>query len=265
MPVFLENFLFFFFFFFFWHSVTLSRSCNPKRVNLVKQKAQETVLTRFQIVFYLNIYLCKQTKGKKKKLFFVRCCRLVSYPQSSVQMPVQRGGLQVREEEQSRFLSVFWNHTSLRFTAPQHVDQCPGQTRLQSRSRCLRREERQKGMLPLPCHPFRVTVPNFCFHTFCKYSFELFGSVVFIIIIFPTLRKWLQKNTDQDRLFYFTFSYFFFPFPIEPKGNPILNHLPPPTHSFFYSKLKMAIPYYSHNGRDSVCVWLCVICLLFFF
>ena len=59
-------------------------------------------------------------------------------------------------------------------------------------------------------------------------------------------------------------SYFFFPFPIEPKGNPILNHLPPPTHSFFYAKLKMAIPYYSHNGRDSVCVWLCVICLLFF-
>ena len=75
-----------------------------------------------------------------------------------------------------------------------------------------------------------------------------------------------KKNTDQDRLFYFTFSYFFFPFPIEPKGNSIPNHLPPPTHSFsFYAKLKMAIPYYSHNGRDSVCVWLCVICLLFFF
>lgn len=71
MPVFLENFLFFFFFFFFWHSVTLSRSCNPKRVNLVKQKAQETVLTRFQIVFYLNMYLCKQTKGKKKKSYFL--------------------------------------------------------------------------------------------------------------------------------------------------------------------------------------------------
>ena len=184
MPVFLENFLFFFFFFFL-HSATLSRSCNPKRVNLVKQKAQERDSPNQVSDNFLFKHVPLQTnKGKKKKVFFVCCCRLVSYPQSSVQMPVQRGGLQVREEEQSRFLPVFWNHTSSRFTAPQHVNQCPGQTRLQSRSRCLWREKRQKGMLPLPCHLFRVTVPNFCFHTFCKYSFELFGSVVFIIIMF---------------------------------------------------------------------------------
>lgn len=73
---FFRKFSFLLLFFFFWHSVTLSRSCNPKRVNLVKQKAQETVLTRFQIVFYLNMYLCKQTKGKKKKVIF---CSLLSF------------------------------------------------------------------------------------------------------------------------------------------------------------------------------------------
>lgn len=154
-------------------------------------------------------------------------------------MPVQRGGLQVREEEQSRFLPVFWNHTSSRFTASQHVDLCPGQTCLQSRSRCPQGEERWKGMLLLPCHPLRATVPNFSFHTFCKYSFELFGSVVFIIIIiFSTLRKWLQKKIliriDYFILLFHT-SFFLFPLnqkeiryrttcPLQPTPSPFMQN-----------------------------------------
>lgn len=82
-------------------------------------------------------------------------------------------------------------------------------------------------MLPFPCHPFRVTVPNFGFHTFCKYSFELFGSVVFILI-FSYFKKVTSKSTDQDRLFYFTFLYFFFSFShlTKKKSDPEL----PPSH-----------------------------------
>ncbi|CAI9168455.1 unnamed protein product [Rangifer tarandus platyrhynchus] len=107
---------------------------------------------------------------------------------------------------------------SSRFTALQHVDLCPGQTCLQSRSRCPRREERQKGMLPLPCHPLRATVPNFCFHTFCKYSFELFGSVVFIIIIFSYFKK-VTSKTILIRIDYFIllFHTSFFLFPLNQK------------------------------------------------
>lgn len=101
---FFRKFSFLLLLFFFWHSVTLSRSCNPKRVNLVKQKAQERDSPNQVSDRFLFKHVPLQTnKGKKKSYFFVRCCRLVSYPQSSV----QRGGLQVREEEQSRFLSVF--------------------------------------------------------------------------------------------------------------------------------------------------------------
>lgn len=68
MPVFLENFLFFFLFFL--HSVTLSRSCNPKRVNLVKQKAQERDSPNQVSDHFLFKHVPLQTnKGKKKGIF----------------------------------------------------------------------------------------------------------------------------------------------------------------------------------------------------
>lgn len=45
------------------------------------------------------------------------------------------------------------------------------------------------------------TCPQVCLQTCCRYSFELLSS---LIIFFPTLRSDF-RNTDQDRLFYFTF------------------------------------------------------------
>lgn len=96
-----------------------------------------------------------------------------------------------------------------------------------------------------------------------EYSFELFGSAFwFFFFFFFLLWESDFKNTDQVRLFYFTFFVLFvFLFPLNQKENP--SHKPTPLS--FYAKLKMAISYYSHNGIDSVCVWLCVICFLFFF
>ena len=70
VPVFLENFLFFFFFFL--HSATLSRSCNPMRVNLVKQKAQERDSPNQVSDHFLFKHVPLQTnKGKKKKRYFL--------------------------------------------------------------------------------------------------------------------------------------------------------------------------------------------------
>lgn len=74
--------------------------------------------------------------------------------------------------------------------------------------------------------------PKLCFQTCREFSSELFGSVfvlgfLFFFFFFPTLRKWLQKNTDWDRWFHFTFLYFFcFLFPFNQKEIPSLNTTP---------------------------------------
>lgn len=58
--------------FFFLHSATLSRSCNPKRVNLVKQKAQERDSPNQVSDHFLFKHVPLQTnKGKKKKRYFL--------------------------------------------------------------------------------------------------------------------------------------------------------------------------------------------------
>lgn len=56
-------------------------------------------------------------------------------------------------------------------------------------------------MLPLRYGPFRVRLPM-CFHTCCRHSSELW-----VRFLFSLLYKSDFKNTDQDRLFYFTFLY----------------------------------------------------------
>lgn len=59
------------------HSATLSRSCNPKRVNLVKQKAQERDSPNQVSDNFLFKHVPLQTnKGKKKKGIF---CLLLSF------------------------------------------------------------------------------------------------------------------------------------------------------------------------------------------
>lgn len=92
---------------------------------------REMITIRFQIVDYLR---CAFAKEQTREKVFCCCCS-VCYRKSPVPMPVQRGGLQVQErEEQSRFLSVLWNHTPSRLQLC--TDQCALPTRLQSRSRC---------------------------------------------------------------------------------------------------------------------------------
>ena len=68
VPVFFRKFSFLLFVFFL-HSVTLSRSCNPKRVNLVKQKAQERDSPNQVSDRLLFKHVPLQTKGKKKRYF----------------------------------------------------------------------------------------------------------------------------------------------------------------------------------------------------
>lgn len=106
----------------------------------------------------------------------------------------------------------------------------------------------------------QIAVPNLAFRPTRVLIWTVWFS--FLVFFFFLLGESDFKNTDQVRLFYFTFFVLFvFLFPLNQKENP--SHKPTPLS--FYAKLKMAISYYSHNGIDSVCVWLCVICFLFFF
>ena len=254
--------------FFFLHSVTLSRSCNPKRVNLVKQKAQERDSPNQVSDNFLFKHVPLQTnKGKKKKRYFLfavfvwslildhlfRCqFREVDSKSGRKNKAASSPCSETTRPHGSRHRNTWTSAWADPLTKPVQVP-------------VKGKEAERNASTPLP------SIQSNCSKLLLSYFLQVliwtvWVSCFYYYYVFPTLRKWLQKNTDQDRLFYFTFSYFFFPFPIEPKGNPIPKHLPPPTHSFScYAKLKMAIPYYSHNGRDSVCVWLCVICLLFFF
>ena len=124
--------------FFFLHSATLSRSCNPKRVNLVKQKAQERDSPNQVSDNFLFKHVPLQTnKGKKKKGIF---CLLLSFgllssiicsDASSERWTPSPGGRTKPLPPRVLKPHVLTVHgTATRGPVP-------GQTRLQSRSRCL--------------------------------------------------------------------------------------------------------------------------------
>lgn len=178
-------------------------------------------------------------------------------------MPIQRGGLQVQQEEEGAPSSLCFEPTrppGCAASGPAHA-----QTRFPSGSRCARREKRRSGCFrDGALHSVRsiqIAVPNLAFRPTRVLIWTVWFSFL-VFFFFFLLWESDFKNTDQVRLFYFTFFVLFvFLFPLNQKENP--SHKPTPLS--FYAKLKMAISYYSHNGIDSVCVWLCVICFLFFF
>ena len=144
-------------------------------------------------------------------------------------MPIQKGGLQVQEEEeQSRFLSVPWGHLSSR--SQLGVDRAPCGPAYKA-GRGARKGERREWTLPLQCD-----CPKLGFHTCCQDSFELFGSVFF----FPTLRKWLQIYWS-GKVILFSFFILPTPFPFNQKEIPSWDPSPPFMQNWKWQHLLIAI------------------------
>lgn len=164
-------------------------------------------------------------------------------------MPIQRGGLQVQEEEeQSRFLSVLWNHTS-----------CPHVAAGVDRARCRPAYKASRGARKGKeldgCFRYSVTVPSSAFRLAA--STHLNCAVQFLVFSLPYFKKVTSKILIRK-------GYFILLFCTPPL--PAFSHLTkkkyhPETLASFHTKLKMAMPSYSHNGIDSVCVG----CVLLFF
>lgn len=148
-------------------------------------------------------------------------------------MPIQRGGLQVQEEEEQSASSLLKPHV-LTGAAAWGPCTCRPAGRA-SRGACKGKEA--AWMLPWQCN---CSQPGL--QPCCKYPFELVGSVCFFFLFFfPTLRKWLQKYWSGKVILFYFFVLFPPLFPFNQKEIPSWNPSPPFMQNWKWQYLIIAI------------------------
>lgn len=147
-------------------------------------------------------------------------------------MPIQRGGLQVQEEEEQSASSLLKPHV---LTVQPREARAPADT-LAEPVAVHAKGRRQRG-----CFRGSVTVPNLAFRLAASTPLNWSVQLFFFLFFFPTLRKWLQKYWSGKVILFYFFVLFPPLFPFNQKEIPSWKPSPPFMQNWKWQYLIIAI------------------------